>query len=222
MLSGKWRPFCLGLNVSSKSLQLIRSSGCIYIIYIYIYILALSSLSYCGHYNHHHYLHHYHNQCHYYYCFTSMENLDKMFDTGLFINDLSMHDSSRDLVLAGTQQQAELKMAMDQEKQKSSQLENVLKKMDKMESQVLSLLTFMGPRTVSRSVGKGESLEVVCQVREECMPTFWYKDRLSRWRDSRLWDRLMFKMGTFVLVCQHLSSETRPMSFGGKFVPRPP
>ena len=98
-----------------------------------------------------------------------MENLDKMFDTGLFINDLSMHDSSRDLVLAGTQQQAELKMAMDQEKQKSNQLENILKKMDKMESQVLSLLTFMGPRTVSRSVGKGESVETVCQVREECM-----------------------------------------------------
>ena len=43
-----------------------------------------------------------------------MENLEKMFETGLFINDLSMHDSSRDLVLAGTQQQAELKMALDQ------------------------------------------------------------------------------------------------------------
>ncbi len=43
-----------------------------------------------------------------------MENLDRMFETGLFINDLSMHDSSRDLVLAGTQQQAELKMALEQ------------------------------------------------------------------------------------------------------------
>ena len=43
-----------------------------------------------------------------------MENLEKMFHVGLFINDLSMHDSSRDLVLAGTQQQAELKMALAQ------------------------------------------------------------------------------------------------------------
>ena len=33
---------------------------------------------------------------------------------GLYINDLSMHDSSRDLVLAGTQQSAELKLALDQ------------------------------------------------------------------------------------------------------------
>ena len=43
-----------------------------------------------------------------------MENLTRMSDTGMFLNDLSMHDSSRDLVLAGTQQQAELKMALDQ------------------------------------------------------------------------------------------------------------
>ena len=93
-----------------------------------------------------------------------MENLDKMFDTGLFINDLSMHDSSRDLVLAGTQQQAELKMAMDQEKQKSNKLEQVLKKMDSMETEVLALLTFMGPRTMSRSVMRGESLDGICQV----------------------------------------------------------
>ena len=46
-----------------------------------------------------------------------------MFETGLFINDLSMHDSSRDLVLAGTQQQAELKMALDQV-DKNLKLEN--------------------------------------------------------------------------------------------------
>ncbi len=45
---------------------------------------------------------------------SSMDNLDKMFEAGLFINDLSMHDSSRDLVLAGTQQRAELKLALDQ------------------------------------------------------------------------------------------------------------
>ena len=44
----------------------------------------------------------------------SMENITKMFDVGLYINDLSMHDSSRDLVLAGTQQSAELKLALDQ------------------------------------------------------------------------------------------------------------
>ena len=43
-----------------------------------------------------------------------MKSLDDMFNSGLYINDLSMHDSSRDLVLAGTQQSAELKLALDQ------------------------------------------------------------------------------------------------------------
>ena len=37
-----------------------------------------------------------------------------MCSIGLYINDLSMHDCSRDLVLAGTQQSAELKLALDQ------------------------------------------------------------------------------------------------------------
>ncbi len=45
-----------------------------------------------------------------------LDNLDRMFDVGLYLNDLSMHDSSRDLVLAGQQQQAELKMALAQVK----------------------------------------------------------------------------------------------------------
>ncbi|KAI4819582.1 hypothetical protein KUCAC02_004822 [Chaenocephalus aceratus] len=52
-----------------------------------------------------------------------MESLSAMFKTGLYINDLSMHDSSRDLVLAGTQQSEELKRALIQEQKKSSKLE---------------------------------------------------------------------------------------------------
>lgn len=46
--------------------------------------------------------------------FPRMESLSAMFKTGLYINDLSMHDSSRDLVLAGTQQSEELKRALIQ------------------------------------------------------------------------------------------------------------
>lgn len=47
-------------------------------------------------------------------CVSRMESLSAMFKTGLYINDLSMHDSSRDLVLAGTQQSEELKRALIQ------------------------------------------------------------------------------------------------------------
>ena len=37
-----------------------------------------------------------------------------MYDTGLFLNDLSLHDASRDLVLVGDLKSAELKIALDQ------------------------------------------------------------------------------------------------------------
>ncbi len=43
-----------------------------------------------------------------------MPTLDKMLEIGLYINDLSMHDSSREMVLAGTQQAAEFKIALEQ------------------------------------------------------------------------------------------------------------
>lgn len=43
-----------------------------------------------------------------------MANLRQMYKTGLFINDFALHDSSRDLVLASTQQAAELKLLLDQ------------------------------------------------------------------------------------------------------------
>ena len=37
-----------------------------------------------------------------------------MFNIGLFLNDLSLHDASRDLVLVGNHKSAELKIALDQ------------------------------------------------------------------------------------------------------------
>ena len=46
--------------------------------------------------------------------FVSLDNIDRMFDLGLYINDLSMHDVSRDLVLIGIQQSKELKSALNQ------------------------------------------------------------------------------------------------------------
>ena len=47
-------------------------------------------------------------------CARSITDIKDMFNLGLFINDLSMHDFTRDMVLAGSQQQAELKLALDQ------------------------------------------------------------------------------------------------------------
>ncbi|ELT93390.1 hypothetical protein CAPTEDRAFT_91580 [Capitella teleta] len=93
-----------------------------------------------------------------------MENLERMFEAGLYINDLSMHDCSRDLVLAGTQQSAELKMALDQEQQKSKKLEESMKKLDFEMKRTDSLLYQMIPKTVADRLRKGEAAVNTCEV----------------------------------------------------------
>ncbi|XP_043540944.1 soluble guanylate cyclase 88E-like, partial [Chiloscyllium plagiosum] len=84
-----------------------------------------------------------------------MESLGAMFKTGLYINDLSMHDSSRDLVLAGTQQSEELKRALIQEQKKSSKLEESMKMLDYEMKKTDDLLYRMIPKPVAKSLRKG-------------------------------------------------------------------
>ncbi|XP_062598322.1 soluble guanylate cyclase 88E-like [Saccostrea cucullata] len=93
-----------------------------------------------------------------------LEDPDAMFRTGLYINDLSMHDSSRDLVLAGTQQSAELKLALDQEQQKSKILEESMKKLDAEMKRTDSLLYQMIPKPVADRLRRGEPAITTCQV----------------------------------------------------------
>ncbi|XP_019639998.1 PREDICTED: soluble guanylate cyclase 88E-like isoform X4 [Branchiostoma belcheri] len=92
-----------------------------------------------------------------------MENLEQMFMTGLYINDLSMHDSSRDLVLAGTQQSAELKLALDQEQQKSSKLEESMRMLDVEMKKTDELLYQMIPKAVADRLRKGEASVETCE-----------------------------------------------------------
>ncbi len=80
---------------------------------------------------------------------SSLENLDVMFQSGLYLNDLSMHDSSRDFVLVGTQQAAELKLALDHEKTKSKQIEESMKSLDVTMKKADELLYRMIPKNVA-------------------------------------------------------------------------
>uniref|UniRef100_A0A673A8F5 guanylate cyclase n=1 Tax=Sphaeramia orbicularis TaxID=375764 RepID=A0A673A8F5_9TELE len=49
--------------------------------------------------------------------FCSIETVEDMIKMGVYVNDLNLHDSSRELILAGTQQSAELQLALDQVKE---------------------------------------------------------------------------------------------------------
>jgi len=96
-----------------------------------------------------------------------MDNLKRLQETGMYINDLSMHDSSRDLVLAGTQQQNELKMALDQEKAKGDRLAENMKAVDDEMKRTDSLLYQMIPKQIAERLRKGEPAMNTCQLIEK-------------------------------------------------------
>jgi guanylate cyclase len=72
--------------------------------------------------------------------------------------------SKSDLVLAGTQQSVELKLALDQEQQKSRKLVQSMKKLDEEMRRTDELLYQMIPKQVADRIRKGENPVDTCQV----------------------------------------------------------
>ncbi|XP_053679980.1 soluble guanylate cyclase 88E [Anopheles nili] len=93
-----------------------------------------------------------------------MPKLTSLISTGLYINDLSMHDFSRDLMLAGTQQSVELKLALDQEQQKSKKLEESMRKLDDEMRRTDELLYQMIPKQVADRLRRGENPIDTCEM----------------------------------------------------------
>lgn len=93
-----------------------------------------------------------------------MSDVKSLVDAGIFINDLSLHDCSRDLVLAGTQQSVELKLALDQEQHKSKKLEDSMKKLDEEMKRTDELLYQMIPKQVADRLRKGENPVATCET----------------------------------------------------------
>ncbi|CRK99008.1 CLUMA_CG012144, isoform A [Clunio marinus] len=93
-----------------------------------------------------------------------MPKLSSLISTGLYINDLSMHDFSRDLMLAGTQQSVELKLALDQEQQKSKKLEESMRKLDEEMRRTDELLYQMIPKQVADRLRRGENPIDTCEM----------------------------------------------------------
>ncbi|XP_044736954.1 soluble guanylate cyclase 88E [Chrysoperla carnea] len=93
-----------------------------------------------------------------------MPDLNALITSGLYINDLSMHDFSRDLMLAGTQQSVELKLALDQEQQKSKKLEESMRKLDEEMRRTDELLYQMIPKQVADRLRTGENPIDTCEM----------------------------------------------------------
>ncbi|XP_050738004.1 soluble guanylate cyclase 88E-like isoform X2 [Eriocheir sinensis] len=95
-----------------------------------------------------------------------MKDLDSLVYAGLYINDLSMHDFSRDLMLAGTQQSVELNLALEQEQHKSKKLEESMRKLDEEMRRTDELLYQMIPMQVAQRLRKGENPVDTCETFE--------------------------------------------------------
>ncbi|XP_038643014.1 soluble guanylate cyclase 88E-like [Scyliorhinus canicula] len=93
-----------------------------------------------------------------------IETVEDMIKMGVYVNDLNLHDSSRELILAGTQQSAELQLALDQERQKYGQLQEIIKKLDEEKKRGDSLLYAMIPKAVADRLRKGVTALETCQV----------------------------------------------------------
>ncbi|XP_078062073.1 soluble guanylate cyclase 88E-like [Mustelus asterias] len=93
-----------------------------------------------------------------------IETVEDMIKMGVYVNDLNLHDSSRELILAGTQQSAELQLALDQERQKYRQLQEIIMKLDEEKKRGDSLLYAMIPRAVADRLRKGVTALETCQV----------------------------------------------------------
>jgi hypothetical protein len=92
-----------------------------------------------------------------------------MYNTSLFINDFAMHDSSRDLVLANTQQAAELKLLLGKEAEKASAANESMKLLEEQKERTDGLLYQLLPKAVADALRSGRSAMSTCTVsRIEC------------------------------------------------------
>jgi len=96
----------------------------------------------------------------------AIKNLEQLASSGLFICDLSMHDFSRDLLLASSQQSNELKDALDSEVEKTKAMEESMAKLDVEMKRSDELLSQMMPKSVAQKIKDGASAVETCEIFE--------------------------------------------------------
>merc|ERR1712172_3106 len=114
-----------------------------------------------------------------------LPKLENLIWTGLLVNDLSMHDYSRDIMLATTQEQIQMKMLLDAAEKKAALLESQQKKLGEIMKKSDDLISQMLPKKVADDLAKGKSNEEVCEAYE--MVTMLFSDIV-----------------TFTVICSHL------------------
>ncbi|XP_023325285.1 soluble guanylate cyclase 88E isoform X2 [Eurytemora carolleeae] len=103
-----------------------------------------------------------------------MKDLNSLIWSGLFINDLSMHDYSRDIMLSKTQEQIELKMALMTAEIKAQGVLIQKKKLDVVMKKTQDIIDSMLPKQIATELAHGKTNMEVCQSYE--MVTMLFSD----------------------------------------------
>ena len=93
-----------------------------------------------------------------------MKDLNNLMWSGLFINDLSMHDYSRDIMLATTQEKIQMKMLLSAAENKAAELELQKKKLAEVMKKSDDLISQMLPKTIADDLAKGKTNEEICKA----------------------------------------------------------
>merc|ERR1712002_1193560 len=93
-----------------------------------------------------------------------MNDLNNLVWSGLFINDLSMHDYSRDIMLATTQEKIQMKMLLAGAEKKAAFLDTQQKKLAEIMKKSDDLISQMLPKQVADELAKGKKNEEICQA----------------------------------------------------------
>ena len=93
-----------------------------------------------------------------------MKDLSNLMWSGLFINDLSMHDYSRDIMLATTQEKIQMKMLLAAAEKRASELDLQQKKLADVMKKSDDLISQMLPKSIADDLAKGKSNEEICKA----------------------------------------------------------
>ena len=107
-----------------------------------------------------------------------MSDLNNLLWSGLFINDLSMHDYSRDIMLATTQEKIQMKMTLQTMEKKSAKLDEQQKKLSDVMKKSDDIIAQMLPKSVAEDLAKGKTNAEI-QKTYECV-TMLFSDVVRR------------------------------------------
>uniref|UniRef100_H2ZQM8 guanylate cyclase n=1 Tax=Ciona savignyi TaxID=51511 RepID=H2ZQM8_CIOSA len=100
------------------------------------------------------------------------DDLNNMYEMGLFVNDLPYHDLSRDMVLHQPQQSSEYKLALDMEQTKATRLEDTIENLISEQRKTDDLIYSMIPKEVACSLKEGGPTDSVCTKYDEVTVLF--------------------------------------------------